>query len=149
MGQPASYDTDAPYRGGHIGAGYITEIAESLELNSYAKYLYAAQSGESVTLPSGEEVNFKTAMSGKMLIGARLSKNAFYGGLGCEYEFNGSADAEISAMAVDRPSIKGGSGIAEFGYAQDLGLWKFDVGLQGYAGKRRGIGGGAKIGYRF
>jgi hypothetical protein len=149
MGQPAGYDTDAPYWGGHIGAGYTAEIAESLKLNSYAKYLYAAQRGESVNLPTGEEINFKTASSGKMVIGARLSQNTFYGGLAYEYEFESSIDADISGMAVDSPSLKGGSGMAEAGYAKDSEIWKFDAGLQGYLGTRKGIGGSVKIGYRF
>ncbi|MDR0646490.1 MAG: hypothetical protein LBG46_06010, partial [Elusimicrobiota bacterium] len=149
MGQPASYDTNAPYWGGHMGAGYISEVGESLKLNSYAKYLYAAQNGESAELPTEEEINFKRAASGKIVLGERLSADAFYGGLAYEYEFYGAIDAEISAMAVDSPSIKGGSGMAEVGYVKDLGIWKFDAGLQGYLGKRKGIGGGVKIGYRF
>jgi hypothetical protein len=149
MGQPANYDSDAPYYGGHIGAGYITEIAESLEVNSYAKYLYAAQRGESVNLASGEEINFENADSGKIVIGARVSKDTFYAGLAYEYEGSGRIEAEISGIAVDSPSLKGGSGMVEAGYAKDSGIWKFDVGLQGYLGTRKGIGGGAKIGYRF
>jgi predicted outer membrane repeat protein len=149
MGQPASYDTDAPYWGGHMGIGYITELAESLKLNSYMKYLYAAQNGEKAELPTGEEINFKRADSGKMVLGGRVSANAFYGGLAYEYEFSGAIDAEIAAMAVESPSLRGGSVMTEAGYGEDFGIWKFDAGLQGYLGKRKGIGGGVKIGYRF
>jgi autotransporter-associated beta strand protein len=149
MGQPASYETDAPYYGGHIGAGYIAKICESLTLNSYAKYLYVAQSGEDVNLPTGEKIKFQSTDSGKILIGARLNKNAFYGGLAYEYELNGKVEAEISGMAVDSPTLEGGSGMAEAGYAKDLGALKIEVGVQGYLGTRTGVIGKAKIGYEF
>jgi hypothetical protein len=100
-------------------------------------------------LPSGEEINFKNADSGKIVIGTRVSKSEFYGGLAYEYEGSGRIDAEISGIAVDSPSLKGSSGMAEAGYAKDSGIWKIDIGLQGYLGTRRGISGGAKVGYRF
>ena len=56
-----------------------------------------------------------------------------------KYELDGRVEASLREVAVDIPSLKGGSAIGELGLSlnltNDLPL-SLDVGVQGYTGQR-------------
>ncbi|MDR2861427.1 MAG: hypothetical protein LBV07_02610, partial [Syntrophobacterales bacterium] len=60
--------------------------------------------------------------------------------------------ATTYGYAIDAPSLRGGTGIGELGLtlkpSKDLPL-SFDLGVQGYVGKREGVTGSLQTRYEF
>lgn len=148
MGIDAKYDSSALYYGGHVGFGYA-QMLGTWKLDAYAKWLYTVQTSDDVELDSGEIMNFDDAKSSRIMAGARLIKNSFYGGAAYVHEFNGDIDAKTSGLIVDTPSLEGGSAMLELGYAKTTGTWTFDIGVNGYFGERTGAGATGSIRYKF
>jgi hypothetical protein len=69
-----------------------------------------------------------------------------------EREFDGRARASVNGYALDAPSLRGNTGVAELGLSvrpsQALPLF-VDVGAQGYAGKREGVTGTLQARFEF
>jgi outer membrane autotransporter protein len=153
-GLNAKYDFDTLYYGAHIGAGHIFELAEQFSLNGYGKYLWTHQNGKEVSLPTSEKVDFAAADSHRVRAGLKLAYNqkgvfSPYAGAAYEQELAGKADAKISGLDVDAPSLKGGTAIGELGLKVSHNYLSADLGAQGYGGKRKGVSGSLKLNYRF
>ena len=73
-------------------------------------------------------------------------------GAAYEHEFDGRARATSYGYSLDAPSLKGGTGIGELGLtlkpSKTLPL-SFDLGVQGYAGKREGVTGSLQARWEF
>ena len=157
FGRSASFDSDVPYYGLHAGVGYVWNITEALSLDMYSKYFWTRQEANSVTLSTGDRVNYEAVDSNRLRVGARMSyavSESFspYVGAAYEREFNGKAEATTYGQPITAPSMRGDTGIGEVGL-----LYKpspnvpltFDLGIQGYTGKRDGITGSLQIKYEF
>ncbi|MDY0242657.1 MAG: autotransporter outer membrane beta-barrel domain-containing protein, partial [Rhodospirillaceae bacterium] len=153
----AHYKTSAAYYGGHVGAGYVWDVAPKTTLDLSVKYLVTHQNASRVTLGSGDDIRFDAVTSKRTRLGGRVSYAATdrispYAGAAWDYEFDAKADATTSGIAIDAPSLKGGTGIGELGVAikpsAEMPL-SLDLGLQGYAGKREGVTGSLKAVFRF
>ncbi len=142
---------------GHIGAGKVWALSDSLGLDTYAHYLWQRQSGDTVKLSTGETVAFDAVTSQRVRLGARLTKGlnatvSAYVGAGYENELDGKARATTNGVPIDAPSMKGDSGLVELGLnvrplknkALTLG-----VGVQGYFGQKEGVTGTLQAGYKF
>ncbi|MDR2695907.1 MAG: autotransporter domain-containing protein, partial [Deltaproteobacteria bacterium] len=156
-GRRASYDSFSPYYGFHLGVGYIWKINEKASLDLYGKYFWTRQGGDSVRLSTGDPVTFQDADSSRLRGGARFSYavNEYvtpYIGAAYEHEFDGRARATTNGFAIDAPSLRGGTGIGELGLSlkpsKDLPLF-FDLGVQGYVGKREGVTGSLQVRFEF
>jgi hypothetical protein len=154
-GQVVKFDTKGLYYGLHVGAGHLWKVADKTRLEVYGKYLWSRQEGDSVRLSTGDPVKFADVDSYRLRGGLRfshaLSPSAhFYAGAAYEHEFDGKAKASTYNYAIDAPSMKGGTGIGEFGLTVKPGKFmSFDIGVQGYAGRREGFTGGVKLNYEF
>jgi autotransporter-associated beta strand protein len=157
QGTPISFETDSNYLGFHVGLGYVWQINETTDLDFYAKYLYTRQKGDSVTLSTGEPIFFEDAISSRVRAGARLTKRineyvAPFIGVGGEYEFDGDAKASSRGQKFDTPSMRGATGFGEIGLAfkpsKDLPV-TFELGAQGYFGKKRGVTGSLSLKVEF
>ncbi|MDR1433302.1 MAG: glycosyltransferase [Puniceicoccales bacterium] len=143
-GTEAEYSSDGIYFGAHGGGGYVYEISDGVHLDAYAKYIWTRKFGNDVTISTGETVKFKNADSSRLLSGLRLSRSinsttiAYIGGA-CDYEFAGKANATVSGMNIDAPSLRGASAVAEIGISADWDNVSADIGVRGYLGKRRGL----------
>ena len=76
----------------------------------------------------------------------------WYGGLAYEYEFDGEARGKVNGDSVKSADIQGSSLRGEFGLkmdSTDTCPWKADIGVYGYTGKHRGVGGSVTVGYAF
>jgi outer membrane autotransporter protein len=75
-----------------------------------------------------------------------------YVGVAYEHEFDGKAKASTYGYSIDAPSMKGGTGIGELGLtikpSPTLPL-SFDLGVQGYTGKREGVTGSLQLKFEF
>jgi len=157
LGREAEYGSNSPYYGFHLGSGYVWNITDKADLDLYGKYFWTRVEGDSVRLSTGDPVSFKDADSSRPRGGARLSYavNEYvspYVGAAYEYEFAGRSQASTSGYAIEAPSLRGGTGLGELGLtfkpSATLPL-SFDLGLEGYAGKREGLTGSLQVRYEF
>lgn len=156
-GREAEYDSDTPYYGLHFGAGYIWNITDAASLDLYGKYFWTRQSGDSIRLSTGDPIDFDDVYSSRLRFGSRFAYlvNEYvspYAGVAWEHEFEGKASASTNGFTMQAPSMRGDTGIGELGLllkpSQTLPL-SFDLGVQGYTGKREGVTGSLQAKWEF
>ncbi|MFT4300768.1 MAG: autotransporter domain-containing protein [Desulfovibrio sp.] len=156
-GREASYDSTSAYYGLHLGTGYIWNITDEASLDLYGKYFWTRQTGDSITLSTGDPIDFDDVYSSRLRFGSRFAYavNEYvspYVGAAWEHEFDGKARASTNGYDMKAPSLRGDTGIGELGLtftpSQTLPL-SFDLGVQGYAGKREGVTGSLQAKYEF
>lgn len=156
-GRSAEYDSSSTYYGLHFGTGYMWNITENASLDMYGKYFWTRQKGDSVTLSTGDHIDFKDVDSNRLRLGSRFSYTANdyispYVGAAYEHEFDGKACASANGYDMKAPSMRGDTGIGEIGlvYTPSASLpLSFDFGVQGYIGKREGMTGSLQAKYEF
>ena len=153
-----SYDFSTPYYGFHLGAGYIWNINEQASLDLYGKYFWTRVQGETVHLSAGDSIKFKDADSSRLRLGGRFAYAinehvSPYIGAAYEHEFDGKARATTAfGDPIPAPSLRGDTGIGELGLTLRPSLnlpLSFDLGVQGYTGKREGVTGSLQIRFTF
>lgn len=156
-GRNGDYDSASLYYGAHVGAGYVWNVTENASLDIYGKFFWTHQKGDNVLLSNGDPVRFKGVDSRRLRLGGRAlfrtdSAVSPYVGLAYEYEANGRAGATTYGRSIARPSLRGNTGIGEFGMTikpSDTLPLSLDLGLQGYVGRREGVTGTMQIRYEF
>jgi outer membrane autotransporter protein len=157
MGRRAEYDTESLYYGLHLGAGYVWKITEAASLDLYGKYFWTRQEGDSVTLSTGDHVRFDDVDSHRLRFGGRFAYavNEYvspYIGAAWEHEFDGKAKATTYGYSIDAPDLTGDTGMGELGLTVRPaagGPFSFDLGVQGYTGKREGVTGSLQVKLEF
>jgi hypothetical protein len=146
-GALATYKTGSPYYGGHFGVGYVKNLDAGANLDMYTRVLWTHLESDSVTLSSGDPVNFDDADSVRWRAGLRYAAKPngagrFYVGAAYEHEFGGDANAAAYGYAIGAPSLEGGTGIGEIGYLYKKSDSPFsaDFNLSGFGGQRDGFG---------
>ena len=152
----ADYDGSNTYYGIHLGIGKTVELKKDAAIDAYARYFWSHQNSMSVKLSSGDNYDFAAVDSHRLRLGFRYSqkdqhKGEFYTGLAWEYEFDGEARATIGGDAAPSPSLKGSSYMLELGYrfSPENSRVSFDLHLNGWQGKRKGLSGGAAVKWAF
>ena len=152
----ANYDGSNTYYGIHLGIGKTVELRKDAAIDAYARYFWSHQNGMSVKLSSGDDYDFASVDSHRLRLGFRYSQKdqqqgEFYTGLAWEYEFDGEARASIGGDAAPSPSLKGSSTMLELGYRfmPKNSRVSYDLHLNGWQGKRKGITGGASVKWAF
>lgn len=156
-GRSAEYDSSSLYYGMHLGTGYVCNMTENASLDLSGKYFWTRQEGDSVTLSTGDPIDFKDVDSSRLRLGSRFSYmvNEYitpYIGAAYEYEFDGKARASTNGYDMKAPSMGGATGIGELGivYTPSVSLpVSLDFGLQDAVGKREGVTGSLQIKYEF
>ena len=156
-GRSAEYDSSSKYYGLHMGTGYVWNITEDASLDLYAKYFWTRQEGDSVTLSTGDPIDFKDVDSSRLRLGSRVSYmvNEYlspYIGAAYEREFDGTARASTNGYAMKAPSMGGDTGTGELGlvYTPSASVpVSFDLGVQNSVGKREGLTGSLQFKYEF
>ena len=152
----AEYDISAAYYGAHAGLGYIWNFNEKADLDIYAKYFWTGQNGSTGKV-CGDKIKFKAMDSHRLRGGTRFSYavNDYitpYVGAAYEHEFDGRARASVYGNKISTPDLIGGTGMGELGLnlkpSKDLSL-SFDLGAQGYVGKRQGVTGSLQGKFEF
>ena len=152
----ANYDTTSTYYGVQVGVGKDFHVSENDTVGAYVRYAYAHTAGTSAHLSSGETFDFDAVNSHRLRIGTRYTHGAtalsqFYAGLAWEYEFDGDARATSQGDSAPSPSLKGGSALLELGYrfAPQGSRMSYDLNLNGWQGKRKGVTGGVSVKWAF
>jgi hypothetical protein len=154
MGNPYSYETDAPYWGVHVGVGKVIQLNESSELDVYGKFFHNHRN--SVSFDAGGHYDLDAVNSDVLRLGTRYvmkrEKWNFYGGLAYEQEFSGKAEGTADGRAIRGADTSGGSLRAELGAVLNPkkdGPITLDFNLSGFAGKKRGLTGGVAVTFNF
>ena len=152
----ATYDTTSTYYGVQVGAGKDFHVNESDTVGAYVRYAYSHTAGTSATLSSGETYDFDAVNSHRLRLGTRYTHGMtalgqFYAGLAWEYEFDGDARATSQGDSAPSPSLKGSSALLELGYrfAPQGSRMSYDLNLNGWQGKRKGVTGGVSVKWAF
>ncbi len=155
-GTAASYDGSNTYYGAHLGAGKTFAIKEDSSIDAYARYFWSHQNSMTATLNTGDLYEFGSVNSQRLRLGLRYSlkdktTGEFYAGLAWEHEFAGKAGATYQGDAAPSPSLKGSSTMLELGYRfmPKNSRVSYDLHLNGWQGKRKGITGGASLKWAF
>ena len=150
----SGYKVNSRYFGFHAGVGRVFTLGGGASLDAYAKYFWTTQEGKDVTLTTGEPIKFDDVNSSRVRVGGRFSKAltdnvAPYVGLAWEHEFDGDMTARNARNnPIDRPTLKGDTGIGELGLSitpSPTGPLSIELGIQGLAGRRRGVSGSAQL----
>jgi hypothetical protein len=157
MGRSAGgFDASSSYYGLYLGGGYVFKATEKLDIDLYTRYFWTRQNSDSVTLATGDPVEFEDAASKRLRLGTRLTfaANEYlrpYLGAAWEHEFDGKASASTYGYAIDAPDLSGDTGIGEIGLtiSSPNTPWSVDLGIQGYTGKREGVTGSLQLKYAF
>ena len=154
LGNPYSYETDAPYFGGHIGVGKEIPLANGNAVDVYGKYFYNRRNG--VDFNAGGHYDLDAVTSSVIRLGARYtvksSKWQFYAGTAYEHEMDGKANGTADGVAIRGADIGGGSFRGELGATMTPGensTWKLDLNVTGFAGKKQGFTGGVSVAFMF
>ena len=155
-GTAASYDGSNTYYGAHLGAGKTFAIKEDSSIDAYARYFWSHQNSMTATLNTGDRYEFGSVNSQRLRLGLRYSlkdkkTGEFYAGLAWEHEFAGKAGATYEGDAAPSPSLKGSSYMLELGYRfmPENSRVSYDLHLNGWQGKRKGVTGGASVKWAF
>lgn len=155
--QTADFDTSTAYYGLFASLGYQWRATERLRLDSRASFFWNHQDGQDISV-MGEDFRFAPQDSCLLRVGTRLGYEVFrgftpYAGVAWEHEFDGTARTELSNHGVDAPSVsmRGDSAVFMAGLQWDPGdsPLHVDLGLEGSAGVRQGIGGQARLVWEF
>jgi hypothetical protein len=155
-GRMASYSVDSSYLGAHLGLGYVLSLGGWTSLDLSFRYIMTRQGAGSDTV-LGDNIAFDSVDSRRLRGGARLSLTAGgkvspYLGAYYERELDGKVRASDNGLAIGVPDFTGGTGIGELGLsltpAADSGL-SLDIGVQGYAGVRKGVTGRLQLKWEF
>ena len=150
-----TYDSSSTYYAGHLGVGQEKQLKNGNVIDTYAKYFFTHQGGDTAKLSTGEVYDFDAADSHRIRFGTRYTSKkgdaSFYTGLAYEYEFGNDIAASFEGYNTPSPSLTGGTGILELGYrfTPQNGRATYGIQLMGMTGKRRGISGGVQMHWAF
>lgn len=158
----AEYDADSLYGSVHIGAGYVFNLMEQLDLDVYGRYIFTYLEGDKVSLGGNNgSLDMENTKTHAFRVGARLTgditENATWRfGLAYEHVSDGDAKSDLLAsglrVPLDVPTLEGNTGIVEASFTvrpNASSPWSANFGLKGYVGDREGVTGNALIKYAF
>lgn len=157
-GSTAQYDSDAFYTTFHVGTGYTFPIAKAANVTVYGRYVLTYLDGDNLKLKGtankydADSVTTHATRVGMRATGTMMTNAMWRLGVAYEHTFEGNADATVSGIALDAPSLAGNTGILEAGFTMKPSAalpWTVDFGLKGYVGDRQGVTGSAMAIYKF
>ncbi|MDU8923847.1 autotransporter outer membrane beta-barrel domain-containing protein [Pasteurellaceae bacterium LIM206] len=155
-GYVPDYNSLRTYYGVNLGVGKIVQISNSANIDIYGKAFYTRMNGDNVEILA-TQYRFEAIDSLITRVGAKFNHSlnqyvTWYLAGAFEREFDGKAKGKNITFKQDitAPTLRGNSGVGELGVVITPKA-NFNIGLnmQGLVGKRQGISGGLRLGYRF
>ena len=117
----ASYEASTPCYAGHLRIGWRNHISPKNILDVYGMYSLNHIKSFNTTVSTGENYSFSTVNSGRIRIGARLTRElkereSVYSGISFIHEFTGETTGEYMGMNTKRTGLKGSAGLIELGW---------------------------------
>ena len=159
----AHYDADSLYGSAHVGMGYVFDLAKTLSLDVYGRYIFTYLEGDTVSLGTvdREKLVSKDTLTHTMQVGAMLRGKTtenidWHFGLAYEHVADGDAESTVytrtDRVALNVPTLKGDSGIVDMGItirSTPTDPMALDLGVKAYAGDVQGVMGSATLSYAF
>lgn len=159
-GVDEDFDRTSNYWGAHLGVYGEFAMADKFKNRTFINYFYDGREGENYRSKGGVEyhldaLNLHRAQVGSVFEYAYTSTLRPYVALTYEYAFKADAKGKFTdqdgSMALNAADLEGSTGIASMGwtYQNEAKSFEFDIGLNGYVGKRQGVSAQAQAAWKF
>ena len=164
-GVKVDFDRTSNYWGAHLGAYGEFQASEKFKSRTFLNYFYDDRESEMHTASGSSEVagakfhfasfNSHRAQLGSVFEYAYTADLRPYIALTYEYTFKadakGRAADQYGDLALNGTDLEGNTGIVSLGwtYQNEARDFEFDAGMNGYAGKRRGISAQLQAAWKF
>jgi hypothetical protein len=152
----ADYGTTSSFYSAHVGGGYVSQLNGQQSVDSYAKYFYTHEEGDSDTADTGDKLKFDDVDSSRVRLGSRfvqqISRNGnFYVGAAYEHEYDAKTKTTaFGKYKLEDCNLKGDTWIGEAGLSYQLGkAAKVDFSVEGFTGQRQGGAGNVEVDWAF
>lgn len=143
----ASYEASTPCFAGHLRIGWRNHISPKNILDVYGMYSLNHIKGFKTTVSTGEDYSFSSVNSGRMRLGARLTRElrereSVYSSISFIHEFTGTTTGEYMGMSNQRTGLKGSAGLIELGWQvkpAKNSATMIDTSISCWVGDRRGF----------
>ena len=154
------FDRTSNYWGAHLGVYGEFAVADKFKNRTFINYFYDGREGENYRSKGGVEyhldaLNLHRAQVGSVFEYAYTSTLRPYVALTYEYAFKADAKGKFTdqdgSMALNAADLEGSTGIVSMGwtYQNEAKSFEFDIGLNGYVGKRQGVSAQAQAAWKF
>jgi hypothetical protein len=158
-GVDEDFDRTSNYWGAHLGVYGEFAVADKFKNRTFINYFYDGREGENYRSKGGVEyhldaLNLHRAQVGSVFEYAYTSTLRPYVALTYEYAFKADAKGKFTdqdgSMALNAADLEGSTGIASMGwtYQNEAKSFEFDIGLNGYVGKRQGVSAQAQAAWK-
>ncbi|WP_337945175.1 autotransporter outer membrane beta-barrel domain-containing protein [Sutterella wadsworthensis] len=160
-GVKVDFDRTSNYWGAHLGAYGEFQASEKFKSRTFLNYFYDGRESEMHTASGSAEVagakfhfasfNSHRAQLGSVFEYAYTADLRPYIALTYEYTFKADAKGRAADQYGDLADLEGSTGIVSLGwtYQNEARDFEFDAGMNGYAGKRRGISAQLQAAWKF
>ena len=164
-GVSVDFDRTSNYWGAHLGMYGEFQAAGKIKNRTFLNYFYDGRESESYTASGSSDVagadfhfnslNSHRAQLGSVFEYAYTSALRPYAALTYEYAFKadakGRASDQFGDLALNGTDLEGSTGIVSLGwtYQNEAKHFEFDLGVNGYTGKRQGVSAQAQAAWKF
>lgn len=159
-GVDEDFDRTSNYWSAHLGVYGEFAMADKFKNRTFINYFYDGREGENYRSKGGVEyhldaLNLHRTQVGSVFEYAYTSTLRPYVALTYEYAFKADAKGKFTdqdgSMALNAADLEGSTGIASMGwtYQNEAKSFEFDIGLNGYVGKRQGVSAQAQAAWKF
>ena len=155
----SDFKTNMAYVSGHIGTAYNFSVSDETTISPYARYIVSYLGSDKVNAGSVEEDLYKAnatvshTLRAGVKVNTQISENfKFVGGVAVDETMGAKAKGRVSGYDLKTLSVNGTTAVGELklqAVPTSTSPWKFELGVNGYAGKRRGFSGEASVNYSF
>ena len=164
-GVSVDFDRTSNYWGAHLGMYGEFQAAGKIKNRTFLNYFYDGRESESYTASGSSDVagadfhfnslNSHRAQLGSVFEYAYTSALRPYAALTYEYAFKadakGRASDQFGDLGLNSADLEGSTGIVSLGwtYQNEAKRFEFDLGVNGYTGKRQGVSAQAQAAWKF
>jgi len=164
-GVSVDFDRTSNYWGAHLGMYGEFQAAGKIKNRTFLNYFYDGRESESYTASGSSDVagadfhfnslNSHRAQLGSVFEYAYTSALRPYAALTYEYVFKadakGRASDQFGDLGLNSTDLEGSTGIVSLGwtYQNEAKRFEFDLGVNGYTGKRQGVSAQAQAAWKF
>lgn len=149
----ASYSASTPCYSGHVRIGWRDHVSPRDILDVYGIYSLNRVKAFGTTVSTGEDYRFSSVNSGRMRVGARLTREtketqSLYSEFAYIHEFTGETTGEYMGMQTKKSGLKGNVGLIQLGWQikpSKNSTTMLDAGISCWLGDQKGVTFAAKF----
>ena len=148
-GVSVDFDRTSNYWGAHLGMYGEFQAAGKIKNRTFLNYFYDGRESESYSASgssdvAGADFHFNSLNSHRAQLGS-VFEYAF------KADARGRATDQFGDLALNGTDLEGSTGIVSLGwtYQNEAKHFEFDLGVNGYTGKRQGVSAQAQAAWKF